>query len=375
MAMIAVATPPPSSAFQSGRWAGRPSSYAMPRADPNPVALPSIRQAIPEIHLATNTDRQHRPAHPSNHPPGWTDPAPSGHSQYIHSPTSKRRRISNDLETESLRSHQVPRLYPSPERPVSSNISPSFQRPPTADDSWRSQAPAHYKSSMSASPEFAYHEHRPSLHSLPLPPGMERGRDGHYADDYVARQRMGEYQRGHSRRSPVFGSRPYDNGNRFRHPMSAGPVRAEERSPFAPSRYVMPQHDVGRYNEGMVGIGGETKQRKRRGNLPKETTDKLRSWFVAHLQHPYPTEDEKQELMRVTGLQMNQISNWFINARRRQLPTMINNARAESDAMHNRCGVDRASIGSADVDMTGLDRESTYDASPRMHGVGGLERD
>jgi len=80
-------------------------------------------------------------------------------------------------------------------------------------------------------------------------------------------------------------------------------------------------------------MSGDNKQRKRRGNLPKETTDKLRAWFMAHLQHPYPTEDEKQELMRQTGLQMNQISNWFINARRRQLPTMINNARAESDAM------------------------------------------
>jgi hypothetical protein len=51
--------------------------------------------------------------------------------------------------------------------------------------------------------------------------------------------------------------------------------------------------------------GNDSKQRKRRGNLPKETTDKLRAWFVAHLQHPYPTEDEKQELMRQTGLQMS----------------------------------------------------------------------
>lgn len=85
-----------------------------------------------------------------------------------------------------------------------------------------------------------------------------------------------------------------------------------------------------------MGMGGDNKTRKRRGNLPKETTDKLRAWFVAHLHHPYPTEDEKQDLMRQTGLQMNQISNWFINARRRQLPTMINNARAESDAMSSR---------------------------------------
>lgn len=49
----------------------------------------------------------------------------------------------------------------------------------------------------------------------------------------------------------------------------------------------------------------DTRQRKRRGNLPKETTDKLRAWFVSHLTHPYPTEDEKQELMRQTGLQMS----------------------------------------------------------------------
>lgn len=87
-------------------------------------------------------------------------------------------------------------------------------------------------------------------------------------------------------------------------------------------------------------MSGDNKQRKRRGNLPKETTDKLRAWFVAHLQHPYPSEDEKQELMRQTGLQLNQISNWFINARRRQLPTMINNARAESNAMTSAHGGD-----------------------------------
>jgi hypothetical protein len=54
--------------------------------------------------------------------------------------------------------------------------------------------------------------------------------------------------------------------------------------------------------------GNDNKQRKRRGNLPKEITDKLRAWFVAHLQYPYPTEDEKQELIKQTGLQMSMFS-------------------------------------------------------------------
>ncbi|KAK9478222.1 homeobox KN domain-containing protein [Lipomyces japonicus] len=62
--------------------------------------------------------------------------------------------------------------------------------------------------------------------------------------------------------------------------------------------------------------------KKRRGNLPKHVTDILRTWLNGHVHHPYPTEDEKAMLMRQTGLTMNQISNWFINARRRRLPNM-----------------------------------------------------
>lgn len=68
-----------------------------------------------------------------------------------------------------------------------------------------------------------------------------------------------------------------------------------------------PGAEYARYPDlGHLGMGGDSKQRKRRGNLPKETTDKLRSWFMAHLSHPYPTEDEKQDLMRQTGLQMSE---------------------------------------------------------------------
>ncbi|PSN72540.1 hypothetical protein BS50DRAFT_570012 [Corynespora cassiicola Philippines] len=57
--------------------------------------------------------------------------------------------------------------------------------------------------------------------------------------------------------------------------------------------------------------------RKRRGNLPKESTTILKQWFAAHRDSPYPTEDEKLHLCQQTNLTLNQVSNWFINARRR----------------------------------------------------------
>ncbi|OAD72245.1 Homeodomain-like DNA binding domain-containing transcription factor, partial [Phycomyces blakesleeanus NRRL 1555(-)] len=58
-------------------------------------------------------------------------------------------------------------------------------------------------------------------------------------------------------------------------------------------------------------------KKRRRGNLPKEVTEFLKTWLVRHKKHPYPTEKEKLELAYRTGLTVNQISNWFINARRR----------------------------------------------------------
>lgn len=47
--------------------------------------------------------------------------------------------------------------------------------------------------------------------------------------------------------------------------------------------------------------------KKRRGNLPKEVTEMLRQWFADHIAHPYPTEEEKQRLMHLTGLNMSQV--------------------------------------------------------------------
>jgi len=52
---------------------------------------------------------------------------------------------------------------------------------------------------------------------------------------------------------------------------------------------------------------------KKRGKLPKPTTDFLKDWLHRHSDHPYPSEDEKKQLCAATGLSMSQVSNWMIN--------------------------------------------------------------
>lgn len=64
-------------------------------------------------------------------------------------------------------------------------------------------------------------------------------------------------------------------------------------------------------------------KKRKRENIPKEITEHLRHWLIQHKKHPYPTEIEKQKLAEETGLMVNQISNWFINARRRILQPML----------------------------------------------------
>jgi len=64
---------------------------------------------------------------------------------------------------------------------------------------------------------------------------------------------------------------------------------------------------------------------KKKGVLPPASTNVMKTWLFKHILHPYPSEDEKLEIVSVTGLSLHQVNNWFINARRRILQPMLDN--------------------------------------------------
>lgn len=100
-------------------------------------------------------------------------------------------------------------------------------------------------------------------------------------------------------------------------------------------------------------------RKRRRGNLPKEVTEFLKHWLILHKEHPYPTEREKQALADETGLMVNQISNWFINARRRILQPLLESEnrqihRAESSSTSAPVGVNVVGSSSNHTSSSGI---------------------
>ncbi|CEG64457.1 Putative AhpA protein [Rhizopus microsporus] len=160
-----------------------------------------------------------------------------------------------------------------------------------------------------------------------------------------------------------------DNNNQNNHPEPHSPVPSLISSPSPPpviasssSSSNVVKHLTDKPNNN---------NKRRRGNLPKAVTAILRDWLSKHKKHPYPTEEEKAALAAETNLNLNQISNWFINARRRILQPMLEEEErnnATFDVHGNNCSSNILMIthylsDSIYHDRRGKKRSASYSSS------------
>jgi hypothetical protein len=67
----------------------------------------------------------------------------------------------------------------------------------------------------------------------------------------------------------------------------------------------------------LLSIQVQIAEKRRRMNFSNEAVKTLKQWFSSHSSKPYPTEEEKEQLAYQTGITVHQVTNWFINMRKR----------------------------------------------------------
>ena len=258
--------------------------------------------------------------------PAYLSPPPASQRLLVQPPTnasSDRSRESRHPEDRGSRyngydqpsSYQVPIHTGSP---IRTSLPPS-PYPPHSNDTRRGYEPLPMPNSRPRSTETQTFSGRVYESQGVPPPPMPYRNEVHHESFNGYRTSPNQYQS----RSFAHGSASYGNagygephhGNGAYQPAPSMYHPLQNGLPVAPSGYGSylghpgPPHQNGSHrpvqfeNEEV----GQT-SKKRRGNLPKDTTDILKQWFMEHLGHPYPTEDEKQSLCHRTGLQMTQVS-------------------------------------------------------------------
>ncbi|KAL0454644.1 UNVERIFIED_CONTAM: Homeobox protein knotted-1-like 10 [Sesamum latifolium] len=82
-----------------------------------------------------------------------------------------------------------------------------------------------------------------------------------------------------------------------------------------------------KYRGYLSSLRKEFLKERKKGKLPKDARIALLEWWNDHYNWPYPTEEEKNRLSDVTGLQQKQINNWFVNQRKRHWRPMDDDSR------------------------------------------------
>ncbi|GAB5368150.1 hypothetical protein AAMO2058_001293700 [Amorphochlora amoebiformis] len=120
------------------------------------------------------------------------------------------------------------------------------------------------------------------------------------------------------RRSPSPKPNPNHTTSMSLRPSTPSPSMHRSRM----SRSQSPQEDIAR-GESDPGINQAPRKRirskgsKRRNNYSKEVRRVLENWFECNLHHPYPDRVQKLDLSKKSGLTPAQVTQWFLNKRKR----------------------------------------------------------
>mmetsp|Transcript_27531 Transcript_27531/g.46863 ORF Transcript_27531/g.46863 Transcript_27531/m.46863 type:complete len:607 (+) Transcript_27531:348-2168(+) len=84
-----------------------------------------------------------------------------------------------------------------------------------------------------------------------------------------------------------------------------------------------------RSNSSSSSGGGHSKKKTA---LSSHAVEYLKNWMMSpdHIEHPYPTEDEKVRIMKETGIELKQLTNWFVNNRKRYWKPKVEELRRQS---------------------------------------------
>lgn len=93
--------------------------------------------------------------------------------------------------------------------------------------------------------------------------------------------------------------------------------------------------------------------KRKSASLPSETVEYLKAWMMSpeHIAHPYPTEQEKVDIMKDTKIELKQLTNWFVNNRKRYWKPRVE-ARLQQQAQAAQAAVQAHAAAVAAVSVT-----------------------
>jgi hypothetical protein len=120
--------------------------------------------------------------------------------------------------------------------------------------------------------------------------------------------------------------------------------------------------------------GSSGKGNRKSSSLPPETVEYLKAWMMSpeHIAHPYPTEQEKTSIMLDTGIVLKQLTNWFVNNRKRYWkPRVEARIQQQAHAAASAHAAAVAAVVNSTTHTNPISPDATY--KPTLHlGTPGL---